>query len=120
MNMAPLLLAMWIDSMKGIYTSAPWNTPVWLAIQITLNTPSPRTPTCVACHPNMTFNRDVSENHIPARLARSPRERAVGGSLKPLVLLAFQKLNPNEGFKAAKKWLFSQACPRFIKVSFGR
>jgi len=29
----------------------------------------------MACHPNMTLNRDVSTTHIAARLAGPPRER---------------------------------------------
>ena len=39
--------------------------------------------------------------------------RAAGGSLKPLFLLAFQKLNTNKDF-SCQNLLFSQACPRFI------
>ena len=60
----------------------------------------------MARHQNMTLTRDVSATQFPA-----PRGSATGGSIKRLVLLAFQKLNTNKDF-GSPNWLLS--CPRFI------
>ena len=54
---------------------------------------------CMACHPNMTLNRDVFATQIPARLAKPPRERR---QRLPQALV-----NTNKGFQQLKSAIFS-------------
>jgi len=55
----------------------------------------------MACHPNMTLNRDVSATHIPARLARPPRERR-RGLPQALIFVGFSETQYKRRISAAK------------------
>ena len=67
----------------------------------------------MAFHPNMTLNRDVSATHIPARLARPPRERR-RRLPQALIFVGFSETQYKRRISAAKIGYFL----RHARVSF--
>jgi len=91
--------------------ASPEGTP-----NITLNTPSPRTPP-VWLSIQIRPSTEMSAQPKFPPVWQDPRGSAAGGSLmKPLFLLDFQKLNTSKD-SSSQNWLFSQACPRFIETN---
>ena len=61
----------------------------------------------------MTLSRDVSASHIPARLARPPRERR-RRLPQAIIFVGFSETQ----YFSSQIRLFSQACPCFVRAMF--